>query len=1039
MIDPSEMFNPFPGLRPFGSEEDHLFFGRETIVDQLLIRLRETRFLGVIGSSGCGKSSLVRAGLIPSLHSGYMTSAGSSWRVAVMRPGTDPIGNLGEALSQPDVLGHQTDVDEAPPVLTEVTLRRSNLGLVECVRLARLPPEDNLVIIVDQFEELFRFKRGGQSEGARDEAVAFVKRLLSAADQQDLPIYVVLTMRSDFIGECNEYPGLPEAINEGQFLVPRMTREQLRSAIAGPILVAGGQIAPRLLVRMLNDVGDDPDRLPILQHALMLTWKHWQEVGAKDEPIDVQHYEAIGTMEHALSSHADEAYEELGSDYAKDIAAKVFKALTDTSSDSRGVRRPTTLGQLCTIVEAGPAEILAIVDAFRSPDRSFLMPPIGVPIASDTFIDISHESLMRVWERLIGWTKEENASTRTYMRLARTAARYEQGTGGLWRDPDLAIALKWHEQTNPTEAWATRYNPAFEQAMSFLDESEAERDRLAAERRNARRKKLQTAWGVSIALLVFAVYAFFQQQRAEQEQRRAEQNFQLAVRAVDEMLTDVALEESLAEIPQTEELRQRLLEKARMFFETLREDKAADPNLRLETAVAQVRLGKLYEYQGQRDRAEAAHSAAIEQLQDLRDEFEDQPMFQLRLGEAYNELGEQLRPYDSASAETAYDNSLELLQNLVATYPDNLENRYELGRTYNNRGILIGSQAGRVAEAEESFGQAITIFETLRDERDDRSDSLRLARTLNNLAVLLKENSRYDEAATAYRDAINQMDELTNAYPEKREYREGLARMHNNLGNLHLMRPQPKLEIALQANADARVLFESLATPVRGLRNELANSHNTRGRILFNLDRIEEAARAYETALRQFELLEQDIANFEDDPGLNSRYGNALANFAILRAKQGYVTDAVRLVLRAVGYHENAVDSLASSSTYKNNLASAYWLLADIQLKSGNFTDAIEATESLARVTTDKDLFYGAAVLYARATDIALDDRTRTAAQRGEIGESYMARTVSLLGSAIAAGYPLERLEADIDHRFSDLRNREDFRQLLIDAEKAQK
>jgi len=242
MTDPTETFNPFPGLRPFGPEENHLFFGREQIVDQLLMRLRVTRFLGVIGSSGCGKSSLVRGGIIPSLHGGYMMRAGSSWRVAVMRPGIDPLRNLAGALNQPDILGQQAGVEEASPVLTEVTLRRSNLGLVDCVRQARLPQEDNLLIVVDQFEELFRFKHSGQSESSRDEAVAFVKRLLSAADQQELPIYIVLTMRSDFIGECAQFAELTAKINDSHYLIPQLTREQKRRAIEGPVAVVGVQV-----------------------------------------------------------------------------------------------------------------------------------------------------------------------------------------------------------------------------------------------------------------------------------------------------------------------------------------------------------------------------------------------------------------------------------------------------------------------------------------------------------------------------------------------------------------------------------------------------------------------------------------------------------------------------------------------------------------------------------------------------------------------------------------------------------------------------
>jgi hypothetical protein len=162
-------------------------------------------------------------------------------------------------------------------VLIEATLRRGTLGLIDAVRLSRLPGNDNILIVVDQFEELFRFKRSRQIQNSRDEAVAFVKLLLEATRQSHLPIYVVLTMRSDFIGDCMDYPGLPEAVNESQYLVPRMTRDELRSAITGPVAVAGGHIATRLVLRILNDVGDDQDQLPLMQHVLMRTWNHWAQ------------------------------------------------------------------------------------------------------------------------------------------------------------------------------------------------------------------------------------------------------------------------------------------------------------------------------------------------------------------------------------------------------------------------------------------------------------------------------------------------------------------------------------------------------------------------------------------------------------------------------------------------------------------------------------------------------------------------------------------------------------------------------------------
>src|SRR3954463_11334548 len=142
--------NPFPGLRPYEPDEDHLFFGREREIDDLLRRLATVRFLPVIGTSGCGKSSLVRCGLIPALQSGYMVRAGSSWRVAVMGPGEDPIGHLATALDDASVLGRGNgQLASTHRVIRAAPLPSSSLGLVSAIREARLPDPDNFLLVVD--------------------------------------------------------------------------------------------------------------------------------------------------------------------------------------------------------------------------------------------------------------------------------------------------------------------------------------------------------------------------------------------------------------------------------------------------------------------------------------------------------------------------------------------------------------------------------------------------------------------------------------------------------------------------------------------------------------------------------------------------------------------------------------------------------------------------------------------------------------------------------------------------------------------------
>jgi Tol biopolymer transport system component len=300
-----------------------------------------------------------------------------------------------------------------------------------------------------------------------------------------------------------------------------------------------------LLTRLVNDVGDNPDQLSILQHALNRTWARWQNVEGDKGPLDLAHYEAIGTMAHALDQHADRAYAELATTRQQRICEKLFKALTDKATDPRGVRRPTTLGTLCALTDATAAEVTDVIDVFRKPSRSFLMPPAGEAFKAETVIDISHESLMRVWQRLIKWADEEARSAQTYRRLADTADLHAAGNANLWRDPELQFALVWREKNQPNETWASRYHPGFASAMGFLAESSEAREAERAEReqqrqrereaqrkqekaevqaRYARRMRLAAWFSASLALFAvgFAVTAYKAKQAAEVAKQAAE-------------------------------------------------------------------------------------------------------------------------------------------------------------------------------------------------------------------------------------------------------------------------------------------------------------------------------------------------------------------------------------------------------------------------------------------------------------------------------------------------------------------------------------
>jgi hypothetical protein len=548
--------NPFPGLRPFREDEEHLFFGRESQVDAMVDKLAETRFLAVVGVSGSGKSSLVNCGLRPALHLGLMAKAGTVWRIAQFRPGNNPIRAMAEALARDGVLHSGPDTGRFSRAdIIETSLRLSKAGLADVYGQARLRPDTNLLVVADQFEELFRYRAlatpqtaGGAS--ASEEATAFVNLLLAVRENSEFPIYVVLTMRSDFLGDCAQFFGLPEAVNQGQYLVPRLTRDERRLAISGPIGVGGGQIAPVLLTRLVNDVGDNPDQLSILQHALNRTWMRWAASQARHQrPIDLSDYEAVGTMTRALDQHAEEAYRELATERQRKICEKIFKALTDITDDPRGVRRPTRMDTLCALAAASEAEVTAVIDVFRDPSRAFLMPPAGDPLRPNTVIDISHESLMRSWRRLSDWAADEAQSAQMYRRLAETAILHAAGKSGLWRDPDLQLALNWRQENGPDRRWAERYRPGFDSAMQFLDKSAEARE---AERRAAwRRKVVYPLALVGVLVVVLGTWAIY---AAKNRQAQAILEVEKKARAEAEAARDKAIQAEKVANERTEAL-----------------------------------------------------------------------------------------------------------------------------------------------------------------------------------------------------------------------------------------------------------------------------------------------------------------------------------------------------------------------------------------------------------------------------------------------------------------------------------------------------
>ena len=262
--------------------------------------------------------------------------------------------------------------------------------------------------------------------------------------------------------------------------------------IEGPVRVGGAKLAPRLLQRLLNDIGSESDQLPCLQHALMRTWDAWADREEAEE-LDLEDYRAIGGMSQALSIHADEIFDTFDDKSTRETATRMFRVITEKGDDNRGIRRPLRLQQLADITNHSIEEVKTVVDPYRKQGVTFLMPPSDRELEADTVIDISHESLMRVWQRLRNWVEEEAQSARIYRRLVDTSSLWKNEEAGLYHDPDLQIAQSWRDKYQPNEAWADLYGGGFGVATEFLEASEEEGRKAEREKELARQKELEQA------------------------------------------------------------------------------------------------------------------------------------------------------------------------------------------------------------------------------------------------------------------------------------------------------------------------------------------------------------------------------------------------------------------------------------------------------------------------------------------------------------------------------------------------------------------
>lgn len=602
----SEKNCPYPGLRPFTADESFYFKGRDVNVRQIIDKLETNKILIITGASGDGKSSLVYAGVIPYARAGFFKARYNRWVFSDFRPERTPLTNFSKSLSEClDIDYDKTEQElnygfsalvdlytESKFYIDENTDEWKNLPDKE-QKMKRLHGA-NLFILVDQFEEFFTNSENFYNGKASAQAYTTVNILLETARialSENLPIYIICTLRSDFISQCIAFHGLPEAIGFSQFFVPKLNRNELQQVIEEPAVLLGGKVTKRLKEILINDLHSGFDQLPILQHTLKQLWKI-AENGKCD--IDLAHLAKIGgisgkqlpdedksefnewfeqidettkkfhdtpSSSNVLNAHANYLYENayiyfmkkaiwakksISEEEAKLIIKISFQCFTKIDQ-GRAVRNRATLLDIVRIIDKPNIKtdtVCGVLNIFRLPDSTFLRPFI-VPgdidseyLSYNTVMDITHEALIRNWEYLKTWNKEEDYNLSVFNEFKVQLQRWidnDKSDNYLLPPGPLSHFQKWYNNSNPNKYWIAKYDDetsskgqklekasnTVKNSQTFLSGSRIYLQKQQEARQRRRNMVLIAAAAVICVLMGFTYWAFREKAYAQKQERFA--------------------------------------------------------------------------------------------------------------------------------------------------------------------------------------------------------------------------------------------------------------------------------------------------------------------------------------------------------------------------------------------------------------------------------------------------------------------------------------------------------------------------------------
>jgi len=501
-IDPAQVVNPYKGLRAFQEADSADFFGREALVERLLGRLSEdqpyARFLNVVGPSGSGKSSVVRAGLLPALRQGRLPGS-DRWFIVDMLPGAQPLRSLEAAL---------LSVALRPPSRLYEMLRADSGGLVWAVDRVLADVEGDLLLVIDQFEELFT--------NVEDEAerLHFLSLIQTAISDPDSRLRVIVTLRADFTDRPLEYVDFGELVRQRtEFILP-LSAQEIERAISGPAQRVGLIVESELVAAIVADVREEPGALPLLQYALTEVFERREGL-----TLTLKAYQDSGGVLGALARRAEEVYLQL--DLGQQRAARqMFLRLVTLGEGVEDTRRRARRSEIAAIVPS-PQTLQSVLDAFGQ----FRLLTFDYESGTrEPTLEVAHEALIREWKRVREWLDLSRGDVRLQRVLAGEANEWLKSgrdSSFLLSGARLAQYEEWQASTDlaltPLES---DYIRASIDERQRKDAAEVERKRREEEtaaraeqfaRRAAQLRRASILLGVVVAGAVLATFALIAQ------------------------------------------------------------------------------------------------------------------------------------------------------------------------------------------------------------------------------------------------------------------------------------------------------------------------------------------------------------------------------------------------------------------------------------------------------------------------------------------------------------------------------------------------